>query len=32
MLELSIEVSQIDSKKSFKFKDHREEGFLEPLF
>ena len=27
-----LEVSQIDSKKSFKFKDHREVGFLDPLF
>ena len=27
-----LEVSQIDSKKSFNFKDHWQVGFLEPLF
>ena len=27
-----LEVSQIDSKKNFNFKDRREVGFLEPLF
>ena len=27
-----LEVSQIDSKKNFNFKDYREVGFLEPLF